>query len=283
MHLNFNKIFVIQSLNPDREKLTGTLLYNEVLQFFKYKYPDKDAELIDVDDKEQLFNALQNIEHDCLVLNVKPIIHFEVHGLEGGSGIALNFGQVSWIELNKYFTKINIASSWNLYLTMAVCYGSYAMQLIKPISPAPFAGIVGSFNLIEENDLYIRYHNFYSELLGALNFDTALEALYRTNPNLPNGYGYIGSERMFKNVYQDYFDKEFSQSAMKRRFDNAVKDSSKKFINRKDKRQQAKQFRRLLLQTKKRYYTEHKAKFFMFEKYPEHEKMYCLGWEPKYR
>lgn len=183
MPSEFNKIYVIESLDAANETLTGTNLYNDVLQHFSAKYSDKDAQLFSVDTKAELLAAFAEIAKQCKA-GIKPIVHLEIHGLEDKSGLALNKGYIEWEELYNHLSSINAASGWNLYLTMAVCYGNYAMKLIKPNNPAPFAGIFGSFDALSIYGLEISYNAFYQELYNSLDFDAALAALQAANPSL---------------------------------------------------------------------------------------------------
>ncbi len=283
MTLEFNKIYLIQSLDSEEEDLTGTQLYDEVLQYFKFKHPTKDAELINVNTSDELFLALGKIKIDCLRNGIKPIIHFEIHGLEDKTGFGLNIGFVYWEDIYEQLIQINTASSWNLFITMAVCYGNYAMLLIKPRHPAPFKGIIGSFEELFPDDLYIRYNAFYQELLNTLDFEKALEALLNSNPSLPDDYRYINAEQAFKNIYQNYFDNQFSPDKIRDRFISLMHEQKITFSDRNIKNQFFNEFRATLTRTKKEFYEKDKATFFMFDEFPEHKFIYCVDWEPNYK
>lgn len=284
MVIDFNKIYVIQSLDvASGDELTGEQLYNEVLQFFNAKYSDKNAELINVDTPNELYAALEKIKHECLKDGIKPIIHFEIHGLEDKTGLSLNKGDVNWLQLYGYLIEINIASKWNLFITMGVCFGNYAMFLIKPSYPAPFSGVLGSFEELYEDDLYIRYNAFYQELLNSLDFEKALEALHNSNPSLPDDYRFISAEQTFKNVYQKYFDNEFSTDKIKERYKKALKDEGISFTNRDVRHKFYVQFHVQLKRTKEKFFIRDKEIFFMFDKFPGHVHIYCTDWEPDFR
>ncbi len=283
MNIIFDKIYVIQSLDSTIDQLTGELLYNEVLQYFKIKYPGKDAILINIETPDELKYSLQKIKTECELQNIKPIIHFEIHGLENKTGLKLNKGEINWSDLYVHLIEINDASQWNLFLTMAVCFGNYAMFLIKPTNPAPFTGILGSFESIYEDDLYIKYNAFYSELLNSLDFEKALEQLHKSNPDLPTNYRYINAEQTFKNVYQKYFDTQFSDLIIEQRYKAALKVKRFKINDREQKYKFGLEFKVKLLRSKEELFERDKTKFFMIDKYPEHSQIYCVDWKPNYR
>ncbi|ABG60186.1 hypothetical protein [Cytophaga hutchinsonii] len=283
MTINFNRIYVIQSLSKaNGDELTGQQLFDDVLQYFNTKYGDKDARIFNVDNKKELLHALENIKSHCETDGIKPIIHFEIHGLEDKTGLSLNQEDVNWGDIYVKFIEINAASKWNLFITMGVCFGNYSMLLIRPSLPAPFTGILGSFEELFEWDLYIRYNAFYQELLNSLDFEKALEALHDSNPALPDDYRYINSEQTFKNVYQKYFDTQFSDVKIKERFNLTIAEEKISFTNRNIKRQFYSKFRTNLLNTKKEFFIKDKRKFFMFDVFPGHQYIYCVNWEPNY-
>lgn len=282
--IDFNKIFVIQSLDEaNGDELTGKQLYDEVLQYFNNQYPHINAELIDVETPTDFNAALDKIKQECADDNIKPIIHFEIHGLENKTGLSLNDGEVYWVDIYDKLIEINEASRWNLFLTMGVCFGNYAMFLIKPRNQAPFTGIIGSFEELYEWDLYIRYNAFYQELLNTLDFKKALEALHNSNPALPDDYRYINAEQTFKNIYQKYFDNEFTVEKINARFKDALKAESVSFSDRNIKHKFYVQFRAQLQRTKKKLYENDRDTFFMFDKFPGNKYIYCVDWEPEYR
>lgn len=281
--IDFNKIYVIQSLDESKgDELTGTQLYNEVLQYFNLKYPHISAELIDINTPIEFNQALDKIKTECINDKIKPIIHFEIHGLENKKGLSLNKGDILWINIYDNLIDINEASKWNLFLTMGVCFGNYAMFLLNPRKKAPFTGIIGSFEELFEWDLYIRYNAFYLELLNTLNFSSALEALHNSNPALPDDYRYVNAEQTFKNIYQKYLDNEFTVEKINKRFIEALKKDKMSFSDRNVKHLYYNQFRAKLQRTKRETYKKDKEVFFMFDIFPENKNIFCLDWEPKY-
>lgn len=228
------------------------------------------------------FKHLIKSKSECCNNGIKPIIHFEIHGLENKTGLSLNKGDVNWGDIYTKLIEINIASEWSLFLTMGVCFGNYAMLLIKARNPAPFTGILGSFESLYEWDLYIRYNAFYQELLNSTDFEKALEALRNPNPAIPDDYRFINSEQTFKNMYQKYFDSQFSPEAISKRFKEALKVEKVRFIDRNIKHQFYVKFRATLQRSKKELFEKDKATFFMFDRFPGHKYIYCVDWEPNF-
>jgi len=156
------------------------------------------------------------------------------------------------------------------------------MALVKPRYPSPFYGILGSFEEIYVDDLFIRFNAFYQELINSLDFEKALVALQIANPGLPDDYRYISAEQTFKKVYQKYFDSEFTLAKIESRFKEAVKKEGIKFTDQNIKNKFYNHFRAILQRSKKDFFENDKATFFMFERFPGHKYIYCCDWEPDY-
>jgi hypothetical protein len=284
--LDFNKIYVIESLGAKLgDSLTGTELYNSVIKHFPLTHGQVNTQLISVNTRGELFSALDLIESECFRLAVKPIIHFELHGLRDLSGMGLNNGYVTWEDLYPKLSTINEASKWSLFITMAVCFGNYAMSLIKAQKPSPYKAVVGSFDSLYVWDLEIRYNAFYQELRNSLDLDQSMDALRTSNPGLDADYRLIDAEQTFKNVYQKYFDSKFSPSGLQARADELVElaatDRGKVFQDNLEREVFRENAINLLLGTKQTFFRQHRDRFFMFDKFPENRKMYCVDWEPE--
>jgi hypothetical protein len=280
--MNFDKIYVIQSLDDESgDKLTGKQLYDEVIQFFPIRHPDKKAHFFSVDTKAEFLSALDVIFDECLRHTLKPIVHFEVHGLASRFGLALNSGKVDWPEIYPKLAAINIASKWNLFVTMAACFGNYAMMLINPLHPAPFKAIIGSFDEIGEKDLYAGYNSFYAELLNSLDVSSALDALKAEFDSLDT-LRLIDSEQTFKNVYQQYLDNQLTDLNIKQRFEAAVKERNLLFKNDNIRDMFHQELRKRLLESREELFVKHKNSFFMFDTFPENRAIYCSNWAPDF-
>ena len=277
--LIFNKIYVIQSLDKNEEQ-TGKLIYDEVIKV-RTKYSDKcDAEFILVNNRHDLENSLIKINEDCLN-GVKPIIHLEIHGNENGDGLTLeNNEYIGYSELCNSLTKININSGNNLFLTLAVCHGAWIMQNIKLDKPAPFVGVIGSFEKIGNIDLYIRYSEFYSEFLINFDFDKSFDILQKVNKKIPNTYRVLDSVELFKNVYKNYLQENTSEEGIKKRLSQIYYEKEhfekiKLLINSKLKKFFFEiAFKIYIQRTRQEYFRKHSEIFFMIDKYPNNRERF---------
>jgi hypothetical protein len=276
----FNKVYVIESLDETKEKLTGKELYDDLLRWKEYQITDFKAEYISIDTKSDFIKTLETIKDECTTKGYSPILHFEIHGSSDTSGLVLKSGELfTWEELYQDLVAINSIIGNNLFITLAVCHGGYIMQLIKIDNPAPYWGFIGSFDEIKVSDLLIRYNEFYDVFLRNFNLNEAVQKLHEANPSVPSTYRFISTEDTFKNINREYFSEKFSEEQIKLRFEDGLKQNNLNIKDRNLKTQYRIKFRSELLKSKKDYFEKHKRTFFMFDNFPENEKRFQVKYE----
>ncbi|MCT8338567.1 hypothetical protein MG296_00745 [Flavobacteriaceae bacterium TK19130] len=271
---------MIESLEIE-EKQTGTELYNDLLRWKVIGAEKLTAELININSKKEFFSIIQKIQTDCENNNMYPIIHLEIHGSKNFEGLVLNSGElIKWLELYNDLVKLNESIGNNLFLTMAVCHGAYLMQLIKIDKPSPYWGIIGSFDEIYQQDILVRYNQFYDEFLTSFDLDKSIDRLQSANEIMPADYRYINSEETFEKVYNDYLNQQFSTEAIKKRANDTIKQENLNIVRRADKRKFYRDFRKKLEKTKKHYFRKHHDIFFMIDKYPDNKNRFKVNVTP---
>lgn len=268
----FNKMYIIESLKSNETK-SGELLYNDLIRWRKIQIDGFDAELVQIQSKQEFFEILERIRKECKLNGVYPIIHFEIHGSQNGLAMASN-EMVLWKELYDYLVSINLTIGNNLFMTLAVCQGAYMMQLIQVDNHAPFWGFVGSFDVIYVTDLMARYNEFYDEFLDSKDLDKAIERLHNANPGVPSQYRFINSEMTFISLQKKYFDEKFTDKAIKERANDGLEQTGTKLEHRWQRRELMRKFKKRLFNTKKTYFEKHKKVFFMHDEFSENKKRF---------
>ena len=272
----FNRIYVIESLDESKEKLTGKELYDDLLRWKEFTYNGKlKTELLQVKNKQHFLDALNDIKEECVIGGHHPILHFEVHGNEMKDGLIVQSGEIiTWDELRNYLVDLNYHIGNNLFLTLAVCHGAHLMQIMRIDKPAPFCGFIGSFETIYSSDLLISYNEFYQEFLSSLKLDIAFKRLTEANPSIPSTYRFISAQDIFRKIYIDYLHNQMSKEGIKNRIQQIIQKNPLSFANRNEKRIFCRNFKKQLLNTKEKYYKEHSDAFFMLSEYPENRERF---------
>lgn len=162
MDLTFKyRIIVIESLNTNNDdSLTGTHLFQNILQRLPSKFPYIETSFYTVHSLEELHKVTEQVK--SIVDNGDIVIlHIEAHG--GEEGITLyDDSIISWFELYNLIRPINIKISNRLILNLALCEGITLLGNIDIKQRAPFS-IAFFFNRkIYQNEVLRGMVQFYS-------------------------------------------------------------------------------------------------------------------------
>lgn len=258
---HFNKIYVIESLNENK---TGQELYDSLIQRMAFKYKELHTQFCEIESSEQWDTLMDNILDEC-GNDIIPLLHLEIHGSQ--SGVVLKNGDlISVLHLGEQFRKINIACGCNLFVTLGVCKGLNILLNMSMDKPMPFIGAIGSFCNILEDDLRIRYFDFYETLFETFDIAKSFIALSKANPDCPSTYQYIPADELFYKNYSIYLKEKCSIDALKKRADECMPIIC-------SSRQQKRRFKCDFIKTERmnraKYFKEHTTSFFMIDIFPE--------------
>ncbi len=129
-------VVIIESLRGS-DKKTGKILHEEALRYKQFKEPNLSNYYYEERTKASFIKRLDNIYKEVSKKGFFPFIHIEAHGYD--NGIQLSSGEkITWRELMPYFTKINVALSNSLVISLGSCYGISIINSIDPTRRAPF-------------------------------------------------------------------------------------------------------------------------------------------------
>lgn len=224
--LEFNKIYVIESL-PVGEPKTGQLLYDDTIKRrLEQKGMDNNCEFIAPNSKDDFFRALEHIKSEVIHSNVNPIIHLELHGSK--AGLQLNNSEIiRWDELQFRLIELNGISECNLFVTLASCYGGYIYTVIRPNLRTPFWGFVGPFEIVYNDEILLNFTAFYDEFLQSLDFNQAVDALNYANPDNKSKFRFQNTEYVFNVAYQNYEAKYLTPEVVEQRLEKGLLEAKK--------------------------------------------------------
>ena len=266
----FNKFYVIESLSDNEDK-TGKLLYDDLIRRQEYIYENLKTEYRDINNKEDWNLLMQNVLNECSN-GIIPLFHLEMHGNENGLGFK-DGTFISREEVCKQFRKINIASGFNLFITLGVCNGLYLLFDMKMTEPMAFIGAIGSFDKLYDTDIEIRYTEFYDSFFKTFNVGTAYDALLKANSisNLKSKYRYIPADELFYVCYCKYLKNKCSETALKERAKESI---SGKVSDRRGRRIKEREFIKTEKKNREKYYHSMVNKFFMTDKFPQNKQRF---------
>lgn len=276
----FNQIYVIQSLPVEydalgnEKKLTGEQLYDDLLRWQEYKHELLTVHFEKVANKAEWDSLMSSILNDCLENGNIPLLHFEIHGASTkdvfSPGFVLSNHDLIDIEtIGQQLRAINIATRFNLFVTLAVCKGMSLLLNMHFNMAMPFIGAIGSFYEIPEHDLLIRYTEFYTVLFDSFDVAKAYIALEKANPEIPVEYRYIPADELFIRNYQRYIDEQCTPNAIKKRAKDSETLAPFPLRNRADRRRFYKDFAKEERLHRYDNYKEAIETFFQLKDFPE--------------
>ncbi|WP_421254282.1 hypothetical protein [Aeromonas sp. 600948] len=160
---SMNAIILITSDRPDDGGVTKRL--DEDLRTITTAY-----ELIyyheAVSSREQFIQFMGNINFFVVSNNLKPVIHFHMHG---GSELGLEIGNtreyISWSELTETLRQINISMLNELCVISTACYAFNMINEITITQPSPYFSLIASHNEVKYGYIDDFASKFYNALL----------------------------------------------------------------------------------------------------------------------
>lgn len=206
--MGYNGVTIFESLNDGHtgNELRDELDLMKIVAQNNQKSLNFRLEKIDISSSVDLYQELDVIASRAINSGSKPILHFEIHGLDDkqGKGIGLklkNGESVLWENLSSHLRKINIAFENNLIIGMGVCYGLHLREIFSISEPAPFWGLIGTEKTIANIDVPKIFAKIYMDLVR--NFDIQ-ETLAELNLNYGYNMELWSSEQIFMRVIEHH-------------------------------------------------------------------------------
>lgn len=274
--LYFNKIYVIESLF-ENDKKTGKELYDDLLRYQPLKFSSLKVEYCKVNNKNEWDLLMNDIINECKTNDIYPILHLEIHGLDDGSGLKLNSEEnLDYKYIANQFREINLLSNFNLFITLAVCKGLFLLKHTEVLKPMPFCALLGSFEKILENELYLRFYEFYDELFVSFDLTKAFKRLTEANDIVPNSYDFIHIDDLFIKAYKVYINTRCTPEALEERALLCAEEKGIKLSNRKERRDYVKNFRKEEKKLREIDYHNIVFKFFLLKEFKDNKKRFNL-------
>jgi hypothetical protein len=168
--VNTNTILVYESLPPGQFK-TGEALHQRLQPL-----TDLPIQYIRIADGDELLAHLGHLVGSCK-RGTRPIVHIECHGDGDLDGLRMaDESHVSWSEIARLLSAINLASDMNLMLGLSACFGAYISDTIAEESPTPFIYMLSPRLDANPDELLIGYVTFYRMYLTGSSGQEAADA-----------------------------------------------------------------------------------------------------------
>ena len=225
--------------------------------------------------KNEWDTLLNEIAVDCEQNDAQPILHLEIHGSATGEGLVLENGEyLAYESIRPQIVRINVASRCNLFITLAVCKGLLMTKLNRLTEPMPFCGLLGAYDTIMEDDIVIRFNEFYEELFNSFVLAEAYKRLLSVNPDMPHSYSFVHADELFCKVYQRYIEQECEEKVVKKRALQAAHEAGHILSDRRARRKHQRNFIAEEKRTRLMFFHDSVQSFFMLDLFPENRERF---------
>ncbi|MBN1252947.1 MAG: hypothetical protein JXA16_12500 [Bacteroidales bacterium] len=256
-------MIIIENLKT-KDTTTGKQLYDDL------KYPVLSAQCISIEFHNpktpgEFKDLLEKIKLRCTNSGCYPWLHIEIHGNYKGLVFGDSEENLDWCEVKSLLSAINNFTQFNLFLSLAVCYGAKILHQIKDMnSVAPFMGCFASEEKVKEGTVYAGFYNFFDEFFRSFDIYKA-EAKFKTS--IPNtGFKIYRVEELFIKAYLQYLKNGLQKQIVEQRW-QALVQSKMVTGNRKARSKQKKKYMENLYNEEfnRKFFDEMRSKYFGIE------------------
>lgn len=222
----FSKVIIIQSLN---DVLTGNRLQDDLSILTVFTQGIVTSELINISNKQQFLNLLCKIKQDVQENKYLPIIHIEAHGIEDNTGLILaENADISWQEMKRPLSEINMATRLNLVVCISACYGGSFASALNTEDRAPCWAMIGPKEKMYPDDLLRDYTKFYEKIFKTGNGGSSVRRLNDGLIGSDAKYFFMTAEQFFEIVWMGYLRDQCSNDELNKRANKIVKELRRK-------------------------------------------------------
>jgi hypothetical protein len=263
-------LVVIESL-PRDEKATGTALVQHL------NARGCEAVCFSADTELLFIQAIQDAERRSRSLNQRVALHFEVHGDPLGFQLA-DGALVGWHRVKRDIQNLNFAQQNHLLVSMAVCSGLWLLSIMRATDVSPFGYLVAYQHELYETGIERGFPVFYESLFAGKSLEEAVHQLNLAQDDAD--YRLVTSEKMFENVYRQYYEEQASPAVLRARA-NAVFDEGVRIgAFRPEARKAILDFYMSVMKAQQRpFFEKFREKFFMHDVYPGNQAEFCPSYE----
>ncbi len=146
-----------------------------------------------------------------------PWLHIETHGIKDATGLWFaDDTSISWQEVRTTLSSLNVATSMNLGLSMAACFGGQFISELRPGETAPCMSLIGPSGLADPGELFGRYRDFYRVFFDSWDLDAAIAEVNAT-PLEEGDFWFLRGIDWFRGTVVGYLAQDCTTERLQRR------------------------------------------------------------------
>jgi hypothetical protein len=210
--IRFNAIAIAESL--DRGARTGKIL----LEYLVGLIAETDLPIAtiyeDCSSADAFREFVRNLTTRARRDGLLPMLHIEAHGsLDEGIYFA-DDSMLTWPELCELIRPLNIATSFQLTVVVAACFGISVVMGVSLKEPAPCFAMIGPSDEIDPGEVLASYRSMYGAMLKSLDATQVVAAMETTKP-ARGGIVLMSAQRWFELLMMQYLEKHADAKSRK--------------------------------------------------------------------
>lgn len=162
--IRISKFVIVESLE-NHEVKTGRLLANQLVEYVAEHAPVLKVQYEVCNSAAEFRTLFQTLVNEAVDGQEVPVLHLECHGSASDGLEFANGSSMAWDDLARTLNVLNVATSFNLLIVLAACYGGHLMGEITAIRPAPCWGVVAPTDTVDPSEILRGFRTYYKTLL----------------------------------------------------------------------------------------------------------------------
>jgi hypothetical protein len=271
-HLRFAKFLILDSV-PAGEFATGRNLLEALEPYCAaYRFPIPIERRV-VSARQELLDTLEHARLEALRTDRIPLVHIECHGNDDGLRLA-GGDFLYWEQLSQALTALNTTTRFNLFVSVAACFGAYLVSELVPTKRAPVSACLSITKEAYPDQLLQGFRTFYQTLLTTDDGNRAIAALKAVNQETDQSF-YLGEATdFFVRTYTAYLAKLCTPAKYRERAQFIQEDQRERGLPVSPIRD----IEQLLLGTEREQFERAKVRYFMIDEIPENDARFPVAW-----
>jgi hypothetical protein len=210
-----SKLVIVESLEshePKTGRITADLLESLVAEYASTLRVQFET----CDSAADFRSLVQSLAEEAFAGLEAPVLHLECHGSESHGLEFANGSCMAWDDLAEVLNTLNIATSFNLLVVLAACYGGQLLGEITAIRPAPCWCVVAPTQTVDPSDILRGFRTYYATLLKTGDAGHAAQQL--SSISVSSGEWFVQpAQTWFERLVVDYARTHYNRSAAKAR------------------------------------------------------------------
>lgn len=213
-NIGFSRVVILESLEP-REVKTGEILNNYLKGLLQEYKLETRVDYFPFESANELKELIRRVIEDIPQYG-KVVLHIECHGDILDGLLLSNGSELSWDELAAEIVPLNIATEFNLTLSIAACFSAHFLGKMDGLTTCPCRLLVAPSEEVNPADCMAGFRVFYESILRTRDLEASIKGIESIKLERGQWYGEY-ADRWFVKIATAYIKNECNSIELDRR------------------------------------------------------------------